>query len=203
MTMRLAPDDIVIRHGGSAVRLRPSLRAAFRLQRRYGLVNLAKAIAEGHLEIIGEIIAETSDSLDARRLLMAQVDANGVRDLKHLADPLTELVCACFGIVENEEHPAERRERHGNRFSIDDALSELFGIATGWLGWSATDSLAATPEQITIAYKAHVAKLKSIHGSADTSEDDTASDYDPREEISPEAVRENIARLRDLTRAAR
>ena len=59
--MRLAETDLVICVGGEVLLLRPALRAACRLERRYnGFEPLAKAIADGTLHVIADVILEGS-----------------------------------------------------------------------------------------------------------------------------------------------
>lgn len=192
--MRLAPDNIVIEHGGKTVRLRPSLRAAFRLNEKHGFGQLVQAIEETNVSIIADIIEETSDALTARRLLMAKVDANGVRAIQHLSRPLFDLLIACYG-ADLETPPAEARLQRGKPFSTAAALSELYTVATGWLGWTAEEALAAIPSQIVAAHEGHIAKLRALNGTSEQP-DET---YDPRDLPTDEQVREGIEKLRAFT----
>lgn len=200
--MRLASDDIVIEHGGNAVRLRPSLRAAYRLDHRHGgFGRVVEGLQQTNITIIADIIAETSDNDPAaRRLLMARVAENGIRDLRHIVEPLFNLVAACYGVEADEEHPAEKRERiTGKPLNIRRALEDAFAIATGWLGWSANDALNATPAQIAAAYRGYVAKLHAIYGGGE----DRRDEYDPAALPSDEEVREGIAKLKAMTGAGK
>lgn len=196
---RLAPDDIVIEHGGNAVRLRPSLRAAYRLDHRHGSFGrLVEAIQTLDVTIIADIVAECSaNDPAARRLLMGRVEDNGVRDLRHLALPLFDLLAACYGVAADEEHHAEKRERvSGKPFDMRRAMEELFTIATGWLGWTAEDALNATPAQIVAAHRGHIAKLHAIYGGGEKA--DKPDEYDPQNLPTDEEVAEGIARLKAL-----
>ena len=58
--MRLA-DDITITLDHETIYLRPSLWAAFRLERRYGFDKIIQAIAGGNLAIMADVIRESSD----------------------------------------------------------------------------------------------------------------------------------------------
>lgn len=196
---RLAAEETVIMHGGNAVRLRPSLRAAYRLESRFRLLNVLNGIAACNVEIIEAILAETAvDPIAARRLLIASVDADGVRQLQRLADPLTTIVAHSYGVADyaDEEHPVEHRERAGKPFSILQSLASLFEIATGWLEWSADDALAATPAQILAAQKGYVAKQLWLNGQTDNTMG--AGGNDPRDLPSDAQVKEGIARLKAL-----
>ncbi|MBX9452638.1 MAG: hypothetical protein KL801_12525 [Mesorhizobium sp.] len=203
MTMRLASDDIVIEHGGNAVRLRPSLRAAYRLDHRHGgFGRVFAGILEANVTVIADIIAECSDNDPAaRRLLMGKVAENGVRDLQHLADPLFNLLAACYGVSADDEHPAEKRERvTGKPFNMRRSLEDLFAVATGWLGWSADDALNATVAQIIAARDGHIAKLHAIYGGG---EEKKRTEYDPQDLPSDAEVREGIAKLKAMTGAGK
>lgn len=195
--MRLAPDDIVIRHGSLAVRLRPSLRAAFRLLDRHTFTGLIVGLDTINLTIIRDIIHETTDDPNADRVMIARVDAHGVRDLQHLFDPLVRLLCACYGFDPDAKHTVETRQDQGEPSSVRAYLGELFTIATGWLGWSADAALAATPEQIIAANKGFIAKHRAINGVKDEGDDN--SHFEAENLPSEDEVRKGIARLKALS----
>jgi hypothetical protein len=52
---------------------------------------------------------------------------------------------------------------------------------------------APRPAEILAAQRGHIAKLKAVHGTTE----DTA-EHGPREEITPEQVRDGIAKLKTL-----
>ncbi|MES0167816.1 hypothetical protein NKJ87_17780 [Mesorhizobium sp. M0027] len=175
------------------MRLRPSLRAAASLQTKHGLAKLVRGIDEGDFNIILDIITAATDDPAAYGILVNRVEDRGYRCLFELADELTRLVAASFGIDADAE-PAKSRKQAGKDFTIEEALEQLFEIGTGWLGWSPTDTWTATPAEIIVAQRGLVAKLKAIHGSAE----DTPS-YDPREAVAPAEVAQGIATLRALS----
>jgi len=202
--MRLAPEDIVIEHGGNAVRLRPSLRAAYRLDHRHGSFGrLVEGIQQMNITIIADIFNECGGTdATARRLLMSKVDADGVASLQHLVLPLFDLLAACYGVEPDEEHAAEHRERvTGGPFSMRKALEEAFTIATGWLGWTPSEALNATPSQIAAAYRGHTGRLRALYGGADNQSEQL--DYDPRNIPSETEVAEGVARLKAMTNAGK
>lgn len=192
--MRLAP-DIVIAHGGNAVRLRPSLRAAVLLQNKHGLGKLVFGIGQVDFNIILDIIMAATDDPAAYRILVNRVAEHGYRCLFDLVDELTRLIASSFGIDADAE-PTKPREKTGNELTIEQGLEQFFEIGTGWLGWSPADTWAATPAEIIVAQRGLVTKLKAIHGSA---EDKDTPEYDPREPVSPQQVKEGIATLRALS----
>ena len=46
-------------------------------------------------------------------------------------------------------------------------LTNLYGIATGWLGWTPQVALDSTPAEITEAYKGRLEMLRAIFGASD------------------------------------
>lgn len=192
--MRLATDDIVISHGRDAVRLRPSLRAAMRLNAKHGMGKLFHGVNDGNLSIIYDILAEAGDDR-ACLVLERKIQAHLGNALQEVQTPLFAFLAVSFGIDENPDEltPAEVRANAGKPFDLEKALTEFFEIATGWFGWSPADAWAATPAEIIVAQRGLVAKLKAIHGAA---EDKT--EHDPHEEITPEQAKEGIAKLRSL-----
>ncbi|MHA6646420.1 hypothetical protein ACX3P1_28430, partial [Mesorhizobium sp. A623] len=86
MTMRLAYDDIVISHGSNAVRLMPSLRAAYRLQHKHGVGKLVRAVNEGNLTIIYDILAEGGGDA-ACTVLERKMQMHLGKALQELQDP--------------------------------------------------------------------------------------------------------------------
>ncbi|MFC3322620.1 hypothetical protein [Mesorhizobium cantuariense] len=181
------------------MRLRPSLRAATTLQHKHGLGGIVRGLEHGDFGIIADIVMAATDDPAAYRIFLEIVAEKGVRHLPLLYDDLSRFVAICFGIDADAEHPAETREKAGKEFSIEAGLEQFFEIGTGWLGWSPADTWAATPAEIIVAQRGLVTKLKAIHGSA---EDNDKPEYDPREPVSPQQVREGIATLRALSRQA-
>ncbi|MER9203026.1 hypothetical protein NKH74_28205 [Mesorhizobium sp. M0933] len=195
--MRLAPDIIAIRHGNVALRLRPSLRAASILQHKHGLGGIVHGLNRGNFDIVADIVMAATDDPAAYRILLEIVADKGVRCLPEFSDDLSRFVAVCFGVDIDSEHPAETRKKAGKEFSIEAALEQFFEIGTGWLGWSPANTWAATPAEIIVAQRGLVAKLKAIHGAPEEK-----PEYDPREPVSPQQVREGIAKLRALSREA-
>lgn len=192
----IAPSVITVTHGKLTVRLRPSLGAAYRLDHKHQSIGyIIRGIQEMNVGVMADVLAETSDDiLTARRLLMAKVDANGVRDLGHLIDPLITLILASYGI--DLDAKAEKQHRPaGKPFEWRTALEEAFSIATGFLGWPPQTAWDATPAEIASAYKGHVAKLKAIYGTKDD-EGQQQVESDPRDLPTDAEIKSNIAKLK-------
>lgn len=192
MTSRLANDIIAIPHGHQAVRLRPSLRAAVRLHARHDLRKLVEGIGDGHLGMIADIILEGTDPETGARV----VNKLAVRDLATLVEPLSDFAFALLGVDRKEAVTTSERVANTPDTSdwIGPHLERLFEIGTGWLGWSAADTWAATPTEITIAQRGLIARLKAVNGV----KDDGQIDGDPRQEIPPQKVKQGLATLRVL-----
>ncbi len=197
MAMRLANDLVTLSLGTSqAVRLRPTLRAAYRLHAQHDLRKLMAGIIEGNFGMIADTLYEATDA-DTARQLVRGIAAKGAAFLPELVDPLLSYAFALLGAdrqaVENstaESKPAD------NSDWITPHLESLFEIASGWLGWSPADAWGATPTEIQIAYRGHIAKLKAIHGTTEKPA------FDPREVIAPEQVKAGVDKLRALATGA-
>lgn len=155
--MKLA-DDIIIRIGGEAITLRPSLRFAIRLERRPGSFGqIARDVVDGSLSAACEIIRDHYD--DPR--LEARIIGTG---LDSLTVPLMAYIMGLTGI--DPDTPQEKVKDTGG-VPFHDYLSNLYRIGTGWLGWTPETTLDATPAEITEAYRGRMEMLKSIFGSDD------------------------------------
>ncbi|OQM74715.1 phage tail assembly chaperone [Manganibacter manganicus] len=198
MTLRLAHDQIIIAHGSLTVRMIPTLRAAYRLQRKHGLTRLMQGLDEGRLEIIRNIADECGDPITADKIIDRKFAGGFGRALASIQQPFADFLAACYGVDDdpNTPHHSETREQAGLGFDLTKALEDFFEIGTGWLGWTPADTWAATPAEILAAQRGLMARLKAIHGNAEDNTDHTARPYDPREEVSPEEVRAGLAKLK-------
>jgi hypothetical protein len=155
--MRIA-DEITILIGREKITLRPSLRHAMRLERREGsFAGLMQAVAEESLSAACDIIGDHIEITPKRR---KAIFAN----LITLKFALVEYVGRCTGI-DPEDVPAEGNK--GKTVPIEEYLTDLYRLGTGWLGWTPEETLDATPAQIKEAYAGRMDMLKSIFGSGD------------------------------------
>ncbi|MCC6736522.1 MAG: hypothetical protein IT534_10415 [Bauldia sp.] len=188
--MQLAADEITIRLDGETVFLRPTLRAATRLERRYGFPKLMEAVAEGNLTIIADVIRESGGEWSNLLTVIERISGMGLRKgLEALTAPLLAHVGALAGL-DPSDTPAE--EATGERMTFADYHAQLFRIATGWLGWTPETAWNATAAEILEAHKGRVEMLKAIYG-APSDEPGTV----PREHTEEE-VREGIETLKML-----
>jgi hypothetical protein len=185
--MRLASDPITIAVDGVSATLRPSLRAAYHLERRHGLAALIQGIVDSDLSIIADLIEYGSNDAAALAGLLRDIEQNGVLKLGRLKPALIHYVAALLG-VDADETPETSPSK---AMTFAEFFESCFEIGTGWLGWSPEATWNATPGEIMAAQRGLVAKLKAVHGSTDDQ-----PDYDPRAEVSDGEVIAGIVALK-------
>jgi len=176
MASRLADGEYRLQFGRSFARLRPTLRAAYQLDQRYGLEALALGIEQGNISIILDIIREgASESFQLSDLLDAIAYEPICDVLATVKGPLTEFVLALFGIDPDEEagdHGPANSPVRKEPVRFVDVFERLFAIGTGWLGWSPRDTWNASPREIIAAFEGRQDMLRSIFGSTDAAEEE-------------------------------
>src|SRR4051794_1738380 len=168
--MRLASDDTIITIAGEAgpntVTLRPSLRAAVRLERQFnGFRPLLQAILDGSLTAFAAIIAECGEHSNSFEFITQP-------DPEPLADRLARITPAIVALVLElaDTGPADASEKdfsEAPKVPLADAYKQIFGVATGILGWSPATAWSATIPEITCALAAHVSLLRAQNGAPD------------------------------------
>jgi hypothetical protein len=174
--MRLAQDDITINLDHETIYLRPSLRAAFRLERRHGgFDKIIKGIVSGNLSIMADVIRESADPRSALPDFLDCIDALPLRiAMERISEPLIAHVMVLAG-VDNDTASEPRPD--AERIPFADYHTKLFRLATGWLGWTPADAREATPAEITEAYKGRRELLTAMFGGG-KGEDNTVSKPD-------------------------
>jgi len=193
--MRLVSEAIILTNDDRCIQLRPSLRAAYILHNKHRLENLWRGVLDGNFTIISDIVAHGADDpVAARALLNDKMASEGIGALVAIYDGLLKFLSIAFGLdYQIATAPARATvSKSGKTQTYQESFNELFGYATGWLGWTPETAWNSTPAEIRCAFDAHVEKLKAIHGSAEKQN----SNYDPLEEVSPEDVSAGIAKLR-------
>jgi hypothetical protein len=185
--MPLANDINVVHPTGfspGAVELRPSLRAAIRLERRHGFERLMRGIAEGSYSILTEIVRECASTRDdASAILSIRPIGNLIAALR---DPCQQVVLALAG----HDIAPSKGEPNGKPVPFSDFYADLYRLAAGNLGWPPEQALSATPLEIVEAVKGRADLLKSIFGSAEQES----------EPVDPAAIdhKAGIARLKEI-----
>lgn len=169
----LAADDIVLEIDGEALRLRPSLRAAVRLERQFGgFAGLITKIGEGSVTALVALAVECGDQRHAAAILAPSPDSWSAR-FERLGPQLVALVFALADVdPDAKAGPRIERPATGLTLTFTDALIELFGIATGVLGWSPADAWRATPAEIKVALDAHTRMIRAQNGIPEPETDD-------------------------------
>lgn len=174
----LGADGIFVELAGEAHELRPSLRASMRLVRRHGLGGLFAAAQGFNLTIIMDMLREAAIKPS---LLLADIATHGLATVRHrLTNPIAEFVLAVAGI-DPENPPAPST---GNPVDPEQMFAQLFGIATGWLGWTPEEAWNATAAEIIAAKSGRtdliIDVLKAAFGSTETDKTtQTIDSYSP------------------------
>jgi hypothetical protein len=167
--MRLAADEITIRIGDAVVRLRPSLRAALRLERRYGFDRLARAVADGNLSVIADVIREAGDRPSSIPEIVESIGKHSLRiGVERIAGPIVDFVFTLAGVEHHDGEDDRPAETAGARMTFGEYHEQLYRIATGWLGWTPETAWNATPTEIIEAQKGRVELLRSIFGGGES-----------------------------------
>jgi hypothetical protein len=165
--MRLANEQIVLTVGRETIALRPSLRAAMRLDQRHGgFHKLANAIAEQNVSAMADVIRESAYSApELLQLLEETADPNSpvLAGVNALVAPLVRFVSALAGADESEDHgKAVDNKASGKPMSFADYHLALYRIGTGRLGWTPDVTLNATAREIVEAYKGRTEFLTEL-----------------------------------------
>jgi hypothetical protein len=188
--MRLADDEITIKLDHETIYLRPSLRAAFRLERRHGgFGKIAKGITDGNFSIMADVIRESAEPRSAFADFLDDIDALPMRlAIERIAEPLIAHVMALAGV---DGDTTREPKPDVERIPFAEYHTKLFRLATGWLGWTPTDAWEATPAEITEAYKGRRELLSAMFGGG-------SSDKDPIT-TPDEETRRRLNAIGDLT----
>lgn len=161
--MRLAQNEIKINLDHETIYLRPSLRAAFRLESRHdGFDKIIKGIADGNFSIMADVIRESSDPRSSLANFLDGIDALPMRiAIERISEPLIAHVMVLAGA---DGDASNEPKSDAERIPFAEYHTKLFRLATGWLGWSPTDAWEATPAEITEAYKGRIEMLGAVFG---------------------------------------
>ncbi len=200
MKTQLASDAIALDYGTTAVVLRPSLRAAIHLERLHGgFPMLLLKIEEFDTATIWHVITAAAGK-EATDPIFAHAATHSLKSFKRAAQgPCIALVAGFFPTIPDT---TAAQPDTATPTPWADLFKELYGFATGWLGWPPETAWNATPQEITDAFNAHIAKLKAIHGGGDDDET-TGPDDDQRREnaalgLDPDFDRAGLRALHEL-----
>lgn len=159
--MRL-DQEIVITLDGKTIRLRPTLRAAYRLEKEFGgFDNLYAGLVDCSLTAVKAVIRASDQSSNAGNFLDLLADRPLRAVLEIVMPPLLEHVGALIGF-----DPNFTGDSASGTISMTFAEyhDKLFRIGTGWLGWTPEETWNASPDEIIEAYKGRCEMLRAIFG---------------------------------------
>lgn len=192
--MRIGDSEIAVSLGEVQLLLRPSLRCAYRLERRYsGFEPLARTIANGTVHVLADVMMEAAPGSFKSR---EQAEAAIAADLANLDNLIAQLLSFIFTLCgADQTAPANepKSETVSDSLTLSDFYLRLFRIATGWLGWPPEAAWNATPADIMESYKGRTELLNAIFGGTS---DETSSTPTPNH--SGELDHEGLEALRSM-----
>jgi hypothetical protein len=175
--MRLA-DETTIEFDHEVIRLRATLRAAFRLERQHGgFDKIIHAIADGNLSVMADVVRESSN-VTLRRFL----DCVGKLPLRTAIERMTEPLSAHVLALAGVDGETSKAEPGAERIPFSEYFPKLFRLATGWCGMSPSEAWEATPAEITEAYKGRLELLGAMFGGRKAT--DEPNDANSRRELN-------------------
>lgn len=175
--MRIGAPEVAVSMGPWLLRLRPSLRCACRLHDRHGgFEPLARAIVDGAVHVMADVIAEGAPGqFDST----AAIEAALLDNLDQLDAIIPQLFAFLFALCGLDSDapatPADPVSSTANLMSLPDFYKRLFRIATGWLGWPPETAWNATPSEILEAYTGRTELLGAIFGGPQKDNPDTST----------------------------
>lgn len=196
MSMQSAYQEVELEFGGVAVFLRPSLRAAMRLECLHdGFPKLMQKIAEFDTQTVKAVLEAAAGRSETQNLLNV---ASG--------HPLSQFAvisqASLFKLVDAlmPGSTGKQASEDANPMPWSEVYRELFKAATGVLGWPPETAWNATPQEIVDAFEAHMEMLTAIHGGP---AEETGVSEEQRQQnlalgLDPEFDREGLSRLRAI-----
>ena len=157
--------------GNHVLHLRPSLRAACALEKLHGgFPALLMKVEEFDTATIRQIVTHAATDTTAAAAFLRHAST---LPLKTVADALQ---APCMVLVASLlPTPAEntpKPQQAAPSIPWADLFHQLYGYATGWMGWPPATAWASSPQEILDAFTAHLAKLRAIHGGEAEADDD-------------------------------
>jgi hypothetical protein len=156
-------EDIVLKVGRETITLRPTLRAACRLEGEFGgFQPIVAGIRDLNLTVISAVL-RASNRYTPINAFLDNLEGAPLREtLAVVAPAVLQHVIALIGPLENEDNGAP-----ASPITFADYYAKLFRIGTGWLGWTPEETWNATPAEIVEAYNGRIELLKACFGSSD------------------------------------
>jgi hypothetical protein len=162
--MRLADDEITIKLDHETIYLRPSLRAAFRLERRHnGFDKIIRGIADGNFSIMADVIRESADQRSSFADFLDCIDALPLQlAIERITEPLMAFVMTLTRV---DRDTTDEPKHDAKPMPFAEYHTLLFRMASGGLGWTPAEAWEATPAEIEEAYKGRLDLLSKMFGS--------------------------------------
>lgn len=179
--MFLADEEVTIALDDERIHLRPSLRAATRIERQHGgFPAVMRALDECSVTVIADVIRECAS---APTTLPDRLLAPGIAwRVAPLVPGLQVLVLNLMGYDPDAEEKADDGQDADPRSTFAEVHAKLYRLATGWLGWTPAETWAASPREIKQAYEGRVELLHAVFGGGEDkpSDQDRAATADER-----------------------
>lgn len=204
MSFRPAYDVLVTYGLGSKVWLRPSLRAGIQLEAMHnGFPKLLVKLQQGDTTTLREIVTyAATDRGAAHDLLNAMAGATLANVQQALIGPAFALLSALMTPDTRKDQGEAAKAPTSKPMAWGDLCTDLYKIATGWLGWTPETAWNATLPEILQAFDGHIDQLKAMHGAAEDGTNITpAMSADQRQAnidagLDPEFDREGLRALK-------
>lgn len=164
--------EVILTHAGNSVVLRASLGAAVAMNALPGgLPAVLDQIAGQSFTTTAAVIRATcTDRLAAERLLTSLHDQPLEAFVQRAQSAILDLIAHILPASEEAataqpDAPARPWAEH---------FKELYGFATGWLGWAPETTWNASIAEITAAFEAHVDRIVTQNGGSRDSDTDHA-----------------------------
>lgn len=163
-------DEFTLSHGGNTVRLRPSLRAAIRLERLHdGFGPLITKLDQFDTQTIKAVITIAATDHLLRDRFVASLEGVTLGTFQQVAQGALAGLCAAFFPPEATD-TTSTSTAPVKAVPWAEAYAQLYQIGTGWLGWTPAETWAATPTEITQALEGRVAHLIAMNGGSSNTE---------------------------------
>lgn len=161
----LAPVPIIVKIGAERVELRPTLRAAIRID---DLADdpkrILQEIVDGKLTTYCEILSIFTDADDLESIVWNA-------GLDNLRGPLVAFVLALLGFDEDQPEglPKNGDTPPDPTETYSEYLRRLYRCGTGWLGWTSEQTLETSPRCLAEAQRGRVEMLNAVYGDPEAS----------------------------------
>ena len=200
-------DEATIHHGKLTVVLRPTLRAALRLEAMHGgWQALFRRVDQFDTATVREIIRLTATDRQAAEELLGTFQHASLTIMRNaVSEPVGELL-ALFLIGDDEDPDESQDDTQGapqSPVAWSKTYRQLYQIGTAWCGWTPAETWAATPNEITQALAGHVAKLTATSGASNDAPSRPGPSKAERQSnrdagLDPDFDRAGLQRLREM-----